>query len=168
MNRNKIRHKILRLLIENYNEVNEKYGDGQGFISPEDEHRISIPVNTIIERLKMSYQDFDRVITKALKDKALKYDTTHDFEECITLAENTRLFYNEEMYLNQKSNWKEKHPFLYDIILILVTAFISVITTLSVAKFQRVKEQDEQNKIDIRQDSLINKLADSLKVIQMK
>lgn len=165
MNRNKIRHKILRLLVENFNAVKEKYGDGDGFIFPMYEDKIPIPVNIIMDRLKISYNDFDNVITKSIRDEALKYDDTNDAQQCITLAENTLLLYKEKFYLNQKSEWKDRNPFAYQIIIILITAFVSVLTTLSIAKFQRRTQSREQSKIDIRQDSLINKLIDSLKVL---
>ena len=168
MNRNKIRHKILRLLVENYNAVQEKYGDGDGFIFPMDEDKIPIPVNTIIDRLKLSYKDFDTVITKAIRDKSLKYDDTNEVEQCITLAENSLLFYKERFYLNQKSEWKDRNPFAYQIIIILITAFVSIITTLSIAKFERRTESREQNKIDTHQDSLINNLIDSLQLIHKR
>ncbi len=165
MDRNKIRHKILGILVENYRQIEQKFGEYAGFIAPMYEEYLLVPVSTITKQLKISYEDFEKVATKASKDKTIKFDENAE-GECVTLGENTFLFYNEEIYLNQKDKWKDKHPFLYDIILILVTAFISVVTTLAVAKLQYTKEQEEQVQINNRQDSPINKLTNSIKVIQ--
>lgn len=168
MNRNKIRHKILRMLVENYRDVDEKYGEGQGFFLPSEQHRLGIPINTIVEKLNISHQDYDEAITKAFRDHAVQHDKTNDVEDCITIAENTFLYYNERIYLNQKSQWKEKYPLLYDLIIIIVTAIISIIATVLISKYQRHKDQEEQNQINMRQDSIIKTLQNSLKEINTK
>lgn len=168
MNRNKIRHKILKMLVDNYQEVDEKYGEGQGFFLPSEEHRLGIPINTIVEKLKIPYHDYDQAVTKAYRDKTVKRDDTNDVEECLTIAENTFLYYYERIYLNQKSQWKEKYPLLYDLIIIIVTAIISIITTVLISKYQRQKDQEEQNQTNMRQDSIIKTLQNALKEINTK
>ena len=156
------------MLVENFRYVDDKYGEGQGFILPQDEHRLGIPINTIIERLGISYQDYDQSITKAIRDKAIKYDPTNDTEDCLTIAENTFLFYNERTYLNQKNQWREKYPFLYDVALIVIASFVSIIATILISKFQNQKEQKEQIEVNNRQDSVIQSLQNTIKSIQVK
>lgn len=168
MNRNRIRHKILKILVENYRYADEKYGDGQGFFLPQDEYRLAVSVTDIINLLKISYKDYEQSITKAIRDKSVKYDTTIETEDCLTIAENTFLYYNERTYLNQKNQWKEKYPFLYDVILILTASSVSVITTITISKFQNQKEQKEQDEINSRQDSVIRSIENSIKSVQIK
>lgn len=153
--------------MENYKAVDEKYGDGMGFIAPMDEYRLSIPVKDIVERLKISYEDYETVITQALRDKTVKPDENNDMEDCLVMAENTRLFYNEKTYLKRIS-LKENNPLLYDAILILLAALVSIITTIGVGEWQRKKDLSDQDKINLRQDSTINNLKNLLNSIQVK
>ena len=168
MNRNKIRHKILRILMENYKEVDAKYGDGDGmgFIAPIDEHRLSIPVKEIIKRLKISNDDYETAITQAFRDKTVKHDETNDMEDCLVMAENTRIYYNERTYL-KRINFKESHPLLYDICLIAFGAAFSTFITIVGGSLQG-KDHQEQDKINLRQDSTINSLKSLLHAIEKK
>ena len=162
MNRDKIRHKILKIIVDNYYEVEAKHGDGFGSVDPMWESELDVPVSLIVAKLKISYRDFDTVLSQAIRDKAIKYGTSDETQDCLTIASNTFLYYNERIYLNKGPKFKEKYPFVYDLIVIIITAAVSIATTLFVSRFQREKDQDFQAKKNAQQDSIITELKKTI------
>ncbi|MEO6869221.1 MAG: hypothetical protein ABI168_06230 [Ginsengibacter sp.] len=164
MNKNKVRHKVLRLLVENYEILLDKYGENGNFLPPMYSDNVKIPINLILESAKVSYADLKQASTKAIKDKAYKFTENKEHEECCDIAKNTFLYYNEDIYLKQ-SKWYQRDIWK-KIWLLLFAGFISLITTLVVQWINKKEYKTEQNKIDKRQDSLINELKDSINFIK--
>ena len=125
---------------------------------------VKIPINLILESAKVSYADLKQASTKAIKDKAYKFTENKEHEEYCDIAKNTFLYYNEDIYLKQ-SKWYQRDIWK-KIWLLLFAGFISLITTLVVQWINKKEYKTEQNKIDKRQDSLINELKDSINFIK--
>lgn len=160
MNKNKLRHEVLKLLVENYNTVLAKYGENDDSLPPMYYEKKKIPINLILESTKVSYADLKQASTKAIRDKAYKFTENKEHEECCNIAENTFYYYDEDIYLKeskwyQRDIWKTTWPLLF-------AGVISLITTLLVQSIKKKEYKTEQNKIDKRQDSLINELKDSI------
>ena len=109
MNKNRIRHKALGLLVNNLKTVKEKYGAAP----PIDIYHTYIPLKDALTIIKVDEHQFRTKCVKAVMDESMKYVDNYDGIECIAIAKNTLLFYHEQKYL--KDIWEVRNSNIYNI-----------------------------------------------------
>jgi len=67
-----------------------------------------------------------------------------------------------------KNKWKDRNPFLAELRTLLITAALTLLGSILFYQYQRHKERQEQQLIDVRQDSAIKNLTESLRRIQSR
>ena len=145
---NKIRHQVLKILIDNAYEMEVKYGSP--YLEPMDKHLFEIEKSDIMEKLNITYRELEEASTRAYSDKAYKtvyIDQDHSTESMI-LGENGRIFYNEKTYQREGQYFFHKEDFWKAIILGLIATIISVVINYFVKDSQGKDIKARQAKTD--------------------
>jgi hypothetical protein len=153
MNKDLIRHKVLGILVKNYNEVRDKYGDPDIHESAYD--KLEIPIEEIIKSLKISYPQFNQISTKAIRDRAFKIVENRHHTDCCMISSNTFLFYNEKVYLKDSRSFYQKSSFWTPILAGAIGACFTLVINSFFGNTKNKNRDAKQQMIEKRLDSLI-------------